>query len=494
MNFKEVVEALHAGHVPPKPLNGKGQRYSASTAKKVDVEAGGCERRHWFSEVVGIEEPISGPALAIGTKVHGHLERALKTGVELRVDPSASMEERLAAKGLPHLPPYGTPGMHIEESFKMSTWPGGPEFTGTADLYLEPEGWSNVVAHDTEDETVFESAELHDHKTTGSYHRYAAMGWALSEDKRRGDGNAARKFLSDDVQNIAYATRLLRKFPIKRVESIWGYFQKDGGPHLPIRATMERDETLEKWRSKVLPLLEVMQHQHQQRPSLSTVPANLNACDSFKGCPHRSYCSDYKEGKTMGKLSEQITKGHSNIKAETKKEEKKETKTEAAPAINPPALAKSPFATMDAKKDLPKKQAEATHEEEQNEKAKTAKAHQDKEPAHQEKTQTTAAPTGAGFALFLACDPFISKRPEVSFAKVVAPLEERIAKAKKVAHIGLIQYDAAHLLCAALADWYADNGSEWDGCNVVVGKSAFHLDVAERVLLSKAVAAARGAA
>jgi hypothetical protein len=509
MTFQEVVRALQEGHVPKTALNGKKPRYSASTVKTMKV----CPRKHFFEQVVGIDPPI-GPALGFGTKVHGFIERYLKKGEIPRTAPHVSPEERCAAKGIHLLPAHGTPGMVIEEPFSMPTWPGGPMFTGTADLFIEPEGYDPAEhAAGVYDDAPLELADLFDHKTTGNYRRYSQMGWALSCDSLKKPGeNTKRVFLSDDEQNISYATMMLRRYPVKFVRSTWVYYPKDTSPAETARATMEREETKEKWRTKVLPLLGGMHDQHQTRPSLATVEANEDACDSFGGCPHRSYCVDYKGKTVMGKLSEELKRGHGAAK-ETKelpakeKEPVKETKSakaDAAPSINPPKKklvdeSLSPFKTMDEEKDAAPaaapnrgKLADSVKKETAKEEADTYEEKHAKKEKLAASTAAAPAPIGAGFALFLGSYPAVSKRPVVELAKILAPLEERVAKANKVAHVGLVKYDAAHHTAAALEEWVTENGEQLDGTNVVVGKSPFHQDVAERVLWKRASAVSVG--
>lgn len=438
-----------------------------------------------------------GPALGVGTKVHGHLERALKKGTPLDPSPNAPMEERLAARGLPHLPPHGTPGLHVEREFKMGTWPSGPEFTGTIDLMVEPEGWNE------EEPGEYDSAELGDHKTTGSYEKYAAKGWALSERTPKNEANKARKFLDDDIQNIAYSVRLLRWFPIEFVKSGWVYYSKDFSPIVVVRANMLRAETLGKWRDRIIPLVEKMQVQHKQRPALAQVEANEEACGNYGGCPHRAYCVDYKgtgARTTMGKLSAKLLEDDGDDEPVVKKTTKAK---EEAPAMNPPAKGGSVFATMD-KEDKPKASKKSSLADSLDDEPVATKSSKTSEPASKPTQETTAAPTGstkatsektapsgAGFALFLGCEPVESKRPRVYFARIIEPITARVAAAHKVEDIGLVKFDGVNHTCAALSEWLDENGAELDGTNVVVGRSNFHQDVAERVLYTKAIAVAK---
>ena len=501
--MKEVVRLLHLGEVPPKPLNGKGERYSASTVKAIDTSGEGCERRHWFEQVVGIDPPMRA-ALGIGTKVHGHIERALKKGVTLDVSPNAEMEERLAARGLPHLPPHGTPGMWVEREFKMGTWPNGPEFTGTIDLMVEPEGWAEAEATGN-DGAEFESAELLDHKTTGNYEKYAAKGWALSERTEKNALDKSRKFLDDDVQNIAYSRRLLLWYPVEFVKSTWVYYPKDGGKVVPVRARMERDETLDKWRERIVPLVEKMHHQHKQRPALAQVEANEEACGNYGGCPHKAYCVDYKgtgARTTMGKLSQKLLEDE-----ETPAPKASKSKKDEAPAMNPPPVkGASPFAEMGSKEEKPAKKKSSLADSLDDEAPTATTSSKTSEPASkpaEEKTggsstKTSASPTttssppvGAGFALFLGCEPVVTKRPKVDFVSFLQPIVERVAKAHKVESLGLVKYDGINHTVAALEEWHAENGEEWAGANVVVPNASFYLEVATRALYTKAQAVSK---
>ncbi len=494
MTMQEVVRLLHAGEVPPKPLNGKGERYSASTTKQIDTTTGGCERRHWFEQVVGIDPPV-GPALGVGTRVHNNIERALKKGDKLRVDPSAPMEERLAARGLPHLPPFGTVGMHVEREFKMGTWPNGPEYTGTIDLMVAPVSWD---AEEAELGNPKDTAELIDHKTTGSYAKYAAKGWALSERTKENAGDKARKFLDDDIQNIAYTKRILLWYPVPFVKSTWVYYPKDGGNIVPVRALMERKETSEKWRDRVLPLVEKMHGQHKQRPALAQVEANEEACGNYGGCPHRAYCVDYKgtgARTNMGKLSQALLEDEDEPKA-TKKS--KAAAKEEAPAMNPPPPPKTAAKKGSLLSDLDEEEETVTKSSKTSaptsEPSPKTTAGSSAKPSASPSPTTTSAPAGAGFALFLGCEPVESKRPRVYLTTVLDPIAERVAAAHKVPHIGLVKYDGINHTSAALQEWLEEFGAEWDGVNVVVGRSSFHQEVAERVLYKKAIAVARAMA
>lgn len=426
MRIEEVARHLHAGFVPPKALNGKSPRYSATTLKQMVA----CQRRHFFEQVVGINPPI-GPALIFGTKLHSHLEHYLKHGTVPRVGPNAEPEERLAASGLKHLPLPGTPGMHVEAPFKFVAWPNGPTFTGTADLFVGPADEDTDEGPDT--------VELYDHKSTGDYQRYARNGWALSADD---DTGPARKYLRDDAQAIMYALALIRRYRVQKgVTAKWVYYQKNGLPAVPVKAFLERERVLHVWREELTPVVELMHHQHTTRPALATIPASEDHCDSFGGCPHRAYCVGYTgprstnadtgEGdKIVGKLADSLMK-----------EAKEPKKTDAAPALNPPpagagnpfksvteATAEQPTPTEQPKTEKKSKlsasvaaeQAPATTPAPEPKKAKQAE-----QSAPVAAPTTATAPTTAGFNLYVGCEPVKgAKRDTVLVADLVQQATE----------------------------------------------------------------------
>ncbi len=269
LHWRELL--VRTGETPPASLNGKSPRYSASTVKQQQR----CPRKHFLEQACGIEVPVTA-ALADGTRLHGLVERWLKG--ERRPEDDASPLWPVVKTGLHHLPEPGTPGLLIEVPRKMATWPGGPEFTGTPDLMrVRPAGGD------------FVEVDLHDHKSTSGYASGVKKGWVLTSET-----------LPDDVQNIAYSTFAFKQLNATAVESKWIYYEKKGGAATAVRVRMERIETLKKWRDKVLPIVGEMEEQHKDRPArLEDVePRGLEngECESFRGCPHRSYCHKFIKG------------------------------------------------------------------------------------------------------------------------------------------------------------------------------------------------------
>lgn len=272
MDARELMAArealVRAGTVPPVPLNRKNPRYSASTVKLHKR----CPRKHAIEQVCGIEPPVTA-ALTDGTRLHGIVERWLKKTP--RADEKLSTMWSVAATGLQHLPDPDELPLLVEVPRKMSTWPGGPEFTGTPDLMrVRPVGGG------------FVEVDLYDHKTTSGYARGAKNGWVLTSET-----------LPDDVQNIAYSTFAFKQLDATAVNSKWIYYEKKGGEATAVQARMEKVETLKKWRNDILPIIGEMHEQHTSRPvSIADVePRGLEngECDSYGGCPHRSYCHKF---------------------------------------------------------------------------------------------------------------------------------------------------------------------------------------------------------
>jgi len=444
MKIAEIAQHLHAGHVPPKPLNGKPARYSATTLKSLMA----CQRRHYFEQVVGIDAPV-GPALLFGTKVHAHLERYLKHGIVPRVGPNAEPEERIAATGLKHLPMPGTPGMQVEAPFSFVAWPNGPTVTGTQDLFVV------IEAQEDADEGP-ETADLYDHKTTGDYSRYARNGWALSPDDAVG---GVRKYLRDDPQLLLYARALMMRFRVRKgINSKWVYYNKNGLPAVPVSTFVAKERVQQAWHDELAPLVELVHHQHTTRPSLAQVPGNEEHCDAFGGCPHRAYCVDYRgpranqeaatgEGeRTVGKLADSLMK-------EAKEKDTKPAKGDAPP-MNPPAPSASPFQTVKEatapqaaapapeapKEEAPKKgklaasvaagaaiATVAASKKDADAERPSERAMRETAPKAEAEAPKAAAPVGAGFNLFVGCEPVKgAKRETMLVADLVSGAVEAL--------------------------------------------------------------------
>jgi hypothetical protein len=462
----DIVPKLHSGLTPAKPINGKPPRYSASTIKQFMQ----CPRKHFFEQVVGLETSPS-DALVMGTAVHAAVEKWLLQGVMPNAMDRAG---RVALGGLKHLPPPGTKGMHVEHVFNMASWPGGPAFTGTVDLFLEPENEGDNV-------------KLKDHKTTSAYK------WALT-----------KQTLPEDAQCIAYSTFLLRKFPeAPAVDAEWIYYNKKDASSLPVPVVMERKETLGKWRERLLPVLEEMQNQHKERPALKVVQANESECSAYGGCPHRSYCVNYShapkgEG-SMGRLSQQIMKEHAALKDDGG--------DDAPQALNPPPVqapqprlvsplpslpsstpAVNPFATMPPAQATVAQAPGASEAAPVAEKPKATRVKKSEAATRDDATNEKPAAAGAGFSLFVGCYPLKgSKKPMVHCDDLLAPLASEVAKAAGVPHYGLVEFaQGPKQLAAALYRFLENNPTELDGKNVYIPSIGPAADAALSVLVPKA--------
>ena len=476
----EIAPKLHAGWVPAESLNGKPPRYSASTVKQFSE----CARKHFFEQVVGID-PAPSDALTMGTAVHAAIEKWLKEGV---VPGERDRAGRVALPGLKHLPAPHTTGMHVEKPFSLSTWPGGPQFTGTKDLYTEP-GEDGIPT-------------LYDHKTTRSYARYAANGWALTE-----------ATLPDNFQCIAYSHAILRLFPdAPHVDARWVYYEKDKpGAHV-VAIKMMREDTRTKWRDRILPVLDDMQTQHKIRPSLSNVPRTESACDSYGGCPHRSYCVNHdgafalsikqKEEIKMGRLSEQILSQHrkGSVGLPTEEAQLGLLAIGINPPIQAPDSAHNPFLVAGQEPEIappaeakrgrgrpPKSDAVAQAAAPVAESIATPPPASVK-PIETEVPQIKVPGAGAGFTLLIGCYPIKgAKRPVVHADDLLKPLADEVAKINGVAHYGLIDFaQGTKQLTAALVRYLDGNPDALDGKSVFIGSIGPAADAALSVLVPRA--------
>lgn len=424
------------GDVPPRPLNGKAPRYSASTVKSHKR----CPRKHFFEQACGIETPVTA-ALADGTRLHGLIERYIEQ--RRRPEDDLSNLWPVVKTGLHHLPEPGTPGLLVEVPRRMATWPGGPEFTGTPDLMQVKN-----VDH-------FIEVDLHDHKSTSGYARGAKMGWVLTP-----------QTLPDDVQNICYSTFAFKQLDATAVNSQWIYYDKKGLPATSVKARMERVATLKKWREEILPIIGEMQEQHEQRPAriADVEPRGLEngECESYGGCPHRAYCHKFiKGGMTVLKGEKTVSENPLLARLNAQVAKPKVEEPEPAPVPTEPEPTPAPPAAPPAARALamnpPPVQAaaptpapaEAAPAEEKRGRGRPRKdaagpqtqaevdvaavlASQDEDHtklAAAKASKSEAPPAGVGFNFYIGCRPARgSAREEVNVLDLLKPYCDNVSK------------------------------------------------------------------
>ena len=231
-----------------------------------------CLRKWGYPRLDGVQVPQQRNA-AVGERVHTILEGWLTKGIppdpeeRLVIEGVEFMPGRIAYAGIHHLPPPG-PHLAIEQSFYFRHWTGRVDFAWMSlnGQYVMP---------------VYRHAEgiipgIGDHKTSGS----KTFQYALDQDSIR-----------TDPQGIVYANAALEAFPqAKEVDLLWNYY----GQHKPhgskkVHLRVHRDES----RYRLEPLDALAEQLIRLRGSnlkAENLPANLDSCKKYGGCPHINYC------------------------------------------------------------------------------------------------------------------------------------------------------------------------------------------------------------
>jgi hypothetical protein len=213
-----------------------------------------CQRKWGFVYLDGKRPPPQASA-ALGSSVHGELE--------LWNDHGKLPTSAIALAGLPHAP---APGIALSEhSFKLRTphsW-----WVGHIDLTYDLIGSLYVPALEGE-ETV-----IHDWKTTADPKK-----WGKTPDQ-----------LVVDPQLNLYADYAFREGAL-RVSGKWCYLPTKGlAVAHPVRVVLARGQV-----SDVVGKLDEtardVQTLYRLRPKAEELKPNRNACSSYGGCPHRTYC------------------------------------------------------------------------------------------------------------------------------------------------------------------------------------------------------------
>lgn len=249
----------------PSVVEGKLVWTSASGITAADPNSyGGCPRRWWYEKVGGKEAPET-EAMKGGTALHAEVEGYLRTGTPL-VSP-------LALAGRPFIPVPGS-NLHIERPIHFKT-KGGVSIFGHVDLYnfrqeyIDPDG---VLTPDPA-----YSFEVKDWKTTADFQ------YAKSE-----------RELAENIQLNTYAEAGFRFAPdMEHARLTHVYFRTKGRPEaklVTIRRT--RQEIASRWEYAEQVVLSMQQSARE--PTAETVEGKRKACDAYRGCPHRRYCSVYQ--------------------------------------------------------------------------------------------------------------------------------------------------------------------------------------------------------
>ncbi len=242
-------------------------------------QRGGCERRWYFTNVEGHEEPPTG-AKTDGDKGHDLLAGYLKTGEgpEGRVKMGTAVRAVIAKGKLPTPGPdllvewrFSGQPKHIEGTddwipldYSKTFWLGGLPWEGFIDLAYRREDAPTVL----------------DHKFSADIHNNA---------KKKED-------LIKTVQMPIYILALDR-LPQFAGAPVWKIAHhnvaRSGGESFIRGAVVTRDQVLER-KADIKAVLERMKV-IARATSQNEVPANKKSCDAWNGCPHQSRCHAFKE-------------------------------------------------------------------------------------------------------------------------------------------------------------------------------------------------------
>lgn len=239
-----------------------------------------CRRKWGWKYVAKIPAPQNASA-ALGSNVHGHLERYLADGTPIpfhRADGTRDEAGEIAASGVHLLPPAGSCGMGgqgiVERPFKRRL-PLAP-VEGPAGRLSEVLMGGRVDLTRTPPGMV----EIWDHKTTSNI-----SAWAKSSEDLR-----------TDPQAIIYGWDGLETYGGKTVKLRWVYYQTKGARKAEAReAQMSRDEISGAF-EKILVVSSdiantlVATERDGDRGPLSLEP-NPGACEAYGGCPYRHLCN-----------------------------------------------------------------------------------------------------------------------------------------------------------------------------------------------------------
>jgi hypothetical protein len=227
-----------------------------------------CQRKWAWRILEGIEEPPNKSA-ELGRAVHAQLEKYLTGGA---IDFTAETGY-IAASGLHHLPAPGSPGLLVEQEFHFEG-PSGHTYLGYKDLEVPKTG--AIVAAPAADNDI---GIVYDHKTTSD------LKWQKTEEQLR-----------SDIQATLYAVDYFRKHPDEpQLELRWVYYQtKNTKKSAVTRLRVNQTETWQRF-LEIEQIAEQMDAASQPRDGRAVraldLPANVNHCGAYGGCPHQGRCN-----------------------------------------------------------------------------------------------------------------------------------------------------------------------------------------------------------
>lgn len=250
-----------------------------------------CERKWGFSAIDRIYSP-SGAGAALGSEVHALWEAYLEHGTM----PPKSAAGKIAEATLAYLPLPGRVTVEgenfvlIEDEFGRMVMTCRIDFSiddqgalSVDELGQMPPGW-DLEVYPRENVPL-----IGDHKTTSSFD------YAKAADDLVGLGT---RDVPGDAQATCYGLVAALKHPTApAIDLFWSYSRTKGARKaLPVRARLTLTD-LQRSLSFLWQDVEKMRSLKRTASSANQLSPNMNACDAFGGCPHRSRCEISNEEK-----------------------------------------------------------------------------------------------------------------------------------------------------------------------------------------------------
>lgn len=283
-----------SGGFGPAVLDGRMRYVSVSAIEKYDTAVyGGCERRWWFRYVAHKSEPQI-RAQKLGVQVHAQIEHYLKTGEMVLGD--------LARAGLRFIPepiPTGPPGLSVELQVGQMRehLPGGIHGPIDSEIALADVpviGFLDIlnargIEKNDAGEVVVEPnvVEALDWKTTKRIDDEIDPDTGLVTAKGLAKSAEA---LAETHQMVTYGRLALVRYPHAiGVRLGHGVFQTEGVRKAVKRSIVITPDEVRARSRKSEAVVERMKGTATIE-DVAKVPANLEACTAYRGCPHQAHC------------------------------------------------------------------------------------------------------------------------------------------------------------------------------------------------------------
>jgi hypothetical protein len=232
-----------------------------------------CPRKWAWRVIEGVEEPPNKSA-ELGRAVHSELEKYL-TGGEIDFTSEVGY---IAASGIHHLP---KPGAWVadppsEDGVAKLRWVPTPGLLVEQEFHFEgPSGHTYLGYKDLEEPGI-----VTDHKSTND------LKWQKTEDELRAD-----------IQATLYAVDYFRKHPEEPTVALrWVYYQTRNSKksavtfiHVNQAETWQRFLAIEKIAERMAAA--VVPKENGEPVRALDLPANVNHCSAYGGCPHQGRCN-----------------------------------------------------------------------------------------------------------------------------------------------------------------------------------------------------------